>query len=758
MKQLPKGYYAVIPMPRGVYELDTDQFTSTGVTYAGKEGVNLFSTIAAALEKATEIPDEIIEGVPLASAETPVILLAPGVHFVAYMSYKEEVLIKRPVAILGAKAGIDPVEKGSDPLLAPTLSKAREDLAEESVLQGGFDRGGIALRGADVTYFLLDGVSTSVSTRFVDWRSEIAGDCKLIFRNVRHTSPCGHALYNVDPVRADLPYKREILLENIFLDDNFSDGGCGATFGYINAHRATIKNLRINGSIQMLGFSNIARTFNNCPINGIDSRIEILNSYLGGLMGEHGLLTTCYSGESAGIALRLKNTVLHNASRPGEAPLQPHLANAHCSLCIENCHITDTRGNAACVVSYRGEVENIEVKNTEINGFASVAMRAPVPPANAPDHIEDQENAWTTKTSDPHTVIGANADFSALDAHYAGTKAYYGDLHAHSNAGGTSDGKTPIGEWTVRMDEQQMDFAILVDHRQMRGYFLPEWSEERFLYGTEPGTQITDLQDKKCTMKWLHYNMIFPHKYGLAMVLANFPEFEFCGNELTGKFNYPKFTLERIREIATYVRSIGGCMVHAHPKNLLASSEPTDYYLGEWSYLETLVGNYRTQASFKSYDLWAELLQMGKHVYTSAGSDTHGAVNCACPSTFYTKKRFHSDFLQKMRCGDFAAGGFGVQMMIDGSPMGAQIAYHEGMILTLRVGDVHPQTWQKSTAYELQVITDQGVAYSSLFNGALPQSLALAVQRRRFYRVVINDLTHGYRVCVGNPIWLDKQE
>ncbi|MBR4972478.1 MAG: hypothetical protein IKY59_05860, partial [Oscillospiraceae bacterium] len=472
-----------------------------------------------------------------------------------------------------------------------------------------------------VSQFILDGVSTNMCTRFVDWRTEVAGDCTLIFRNIRHVSPCGQALYNVDPVRADLPYRREVLLENIHLDDHFSDGGCGATFGYINAHRVTIKNLRINGSTQMLGLSTIARTFNNCPINGINSSIEILDSYLGDLQGEHGFLTTCYSGENTGISLTLKNTVLHNASREGEAPLQPHLANKHCTLRLIDCHVRDTRNNPASAICYRGELENVEIESTVVEGFSATVTREPRPPENAPAQIEAHAADWVTKTADPHTVMGVNADFSALDALYAGTKPYYGDLHAHSNAGGTSDGKTPIGEWVAHMDERQMDFAILVDHRQMRGYFLPEWDEERFLYGTEPGTKITDLEDTCCTTRWLHYNMIFPHKYGLAMVLANFPEFKFRGNELTGSFSYPDFSRERIREIAAYVRSIGGCMVHAHPKNLLASTVPMDYYLGEWSYLETLVGNYRTQASFKSYDLWAELLQMGKHVYTSAGSD-----------------------------------------------------------------------------------------------------------------------------------------
>ena len=85
------------------------------------------------------------------------------------------------------------------------------------------------------------------------------------------------------------------------------------------------------------------------------------------------------------------------------------------------------------------------------------------------------------------------------------------------------------------------------------------------------------------------------------------------------------------------------------------------------------------------------------------------------------------------------------------------IEYKDGMKLTLRVGDFFRHTLREDTAYELQVITDQGVAYSSMFNGKLPQALSLEVQKRKFYRVVVNDLTHAWRVCVSNPIWLDKE-
>jgi hypothetical protein len=116
--------------------------------------------------------------------------------------------------------------------------------------------------------------------------------------------------------------------------------------------------------------------------------------------------------------------------------------------------------------------------------------------------------------------------------------------------------------------------------------------------------------------------MLFPHKYALSMVLANFPEFEFSGDELSGSFKYPGFTKERFFELTEFVHSLGGMMVHPHPCTMMYSKDPVDYYFGEHTYLETLYETYDSHASFKNYDLWVKLLALGKHVYASGGSDT----------------------------------------------------------------------------------------------------------------------------------------
>ena len=62
---------------------------------------------------------------------------------------------------------------------------------------------------------------------------------------------------------------------------------------------------------------------------------------------------------------------------------------------------------------------------------------------------------------------------------YCGCRPYFGELHDHSRSGGTADGKSPLSEWVQDMKTLKMDFAAILDHRQVRHMYLPERSEER---------------------------------------------------------------------------------------------------------------------------------------------------------------------------------------------------------------------------------------------------------------------------------------
>lgn len=744
MLKLPKGYYAV---QSGFETAPKDQFTFRGVTYAVTEGENLFGSVIDACAAATETPDAVLEGLPYEAFSAPVLLFSVGKHQI------DKLAVEGARIFLGEKAGISPDGAQADPNEPAELNPDRADLSGESILYGSYWYGVMRISGPKVPLFLMDGF-TMQKCRFVDTRSTGTCDTEIVLKNLYHTSPCLHNIYVFDAVRADSPMHRSVLLENVRLEKDFDELGYGRNFILFASNRIVFRRLTVDGTSQIFGFTSIPKTTKNCAKNQPVTEAVFENCYIRGLRAENGIAFQVPEEKGFGFVLSAVDSTFIDAARENEAPFQPNLKDKHSAILLTRCRIVDTRGNTGAAVSICGKGKRAVLEECTVEGYAAEVGTAVPPPKNAPATVQNRAKCFRTKTSDPHRVIGKEKwDFSALDEYYADCNAYYGDLHTHSDSGGTSDGKTPLADWTAKMDALGMDFAIMVDHRQMRGFFLPEWDETRFVYGTEPGASFSDLTH--LANNTFHYNMIFPHKYGLAMVLANFPEFEFRGDELTGKFRYPSFTKERFSELNDYIRSIGGMLVHAHPKLLLASNDPLDYYVGEHSYLETIVNSYTAHGAFRACDLWDQVLKTGKHMYASGGSDTHGAVTNACPATFYTKERFHKAFVDRMYVGDFTVGGVGIRMMIDGQPMGSELTYRKGMRLTLRVGDFHSATWKADTAYELQVLTDQGVAYSALFNGKQEQALSLAVEDRMYYRVEIWDRTHGYRVAVSNPIWLD---
>jgi hypothetical protein len=89
-------------------------------------------------------------------------------------------------------------------------------------------------------------------------------------------------------------------------------------------------------------------------------------------------------------------------------------------------------------------------------------------------------------------ILATGADLTRLDAVYAGRKPYYGDLHDHAATGGRSDGHCTLDEWKTGMAELKMDFATIVDHKQVRHMYLDQWDPTMFIGGTEAATWIED--------------------------------------------------------------------------------------------------------------------------------------------------------------------------------------------------------------------------------------------------------------------------
>ena len=351
--KLPKGYYAIA----SDYENAGDSFSFKGVEYEVEKGVNLFATVTEALESiGQDTPEEAIDGLEGELYTCPVMLLSAGIHLVG-KNKLSWVNLKISVAIVGQKAGISPNLPRENGIEAPALNPERECADEETVLVGGYDYGAVTVSDPKVDFFAVDGVTCSGDVRFRDLRvTDLETDCKFVFKNIIHKSPTGKSLYTMSSVGEGLPYMREAIIENVRLDKDFFDLGYGAICFSLANPKTTIKNFCVDGTTQLIGFSNIPKTqVSGCRFCEL-SEINIIDSYFARIDSENGLCTTVKEGA---LRLNVENTLFVDSSRMNESPLQISLPDERSELILRNCRVVDTRGTTAPAIEIRGSGKSI---------------------------------------------------------------------------------------------------------------------------------------------------------------------------------------------------------------------------------------------------------------------------------------------------------------------------------------------------------------------------------------------------------------
>lgn len=338
-----------------------------------------------------------------------------------------------------------------------------------------------------------------------------------------------------------------------------------------------------------------------------------------------------------------------------------------------------------------------------------------------------------------------------LLALYEGCRAYHGELHDHAATGGTSDGGRPLSEWRVRMKELKMDFAAILDHRQIRHMYLPEWEDGLFIPGTEPGTAISD---SDATDSHLHYNILLPDRDLLEGLLNEFPEYEFSGG-IEGHFVYPTFTRERFCQLIDAIKARGGFFVHPHPKQVMVSDDPLDYWFQDETGIEVFYTQIGCQETRDNYPLWVNLLAAGKRVWACAGGDLHNETSDKALTTIYAQAHTSAAFLSHLRIGDFTCGPVGIRMCIGDTVTGGQTAFADKKLIVC-VSDFHASVRDESHAYRLDILNDQGVVYSQPISCTQENFVALDTKDCAFYRAEVFDETLNLRIAIGNPIWNRK--
>lgn len=348
-------------------------------------------------------------------------------------------------------------------------------------------------------------------------------------------------------------------------------------------------------------------------------------------------------------------------------------------------------------------------------------------------------------------------DISLLEQLYKDRTPYHGQLHDHASTGGRSDGKCTLTEWKEGLEELSLDFATILDHRQVRHMHLPEWDETMFIGGTEPGTVI---DDSPAETQMLHYLMIFPKREQLETLLTTVERYEYDGTP-DGQYRYRHFLVEEFFELAETVKRLGGLFVHAHPKQLLKSDDPLHYWFGDDTGLEvfyTCHSDLEDEPTADNYKLWTDLLALGKRVWACCSNDEHRMPSTKAIVTVYAEQRHAVSYMEHIRFGDFTCGGVGIRMCIGDIPMGSHGDF-SGKRLVWSVGDFHKAYLDPTHTYRMDLLDDTGVIFSTKIDPEKTTYFARDVdENRKFYRVEIFDEVRGVRIAIGNPIWNTNKE
>lgn len=713
--QLPVGVYAV----SGEFENRNGQvsFMFKGREYTAQVGENAFPT----LDWLTPMTLESVREPFCGYADIPVVVIPAGKVYMGNAQEKAQrfnTFMPCALAILGENAGISP--NGAD-LRTPG------DRKPETKLQGSFYFGCINIGGEKDGVLTLDGVT--LRGKICDSRT----GGKNAGLAVKNTIIQAENPYNLILATAAFQGERMLSVTDCRVDGISSIAGEGCLFAAM-AGSVTVERLYMTNTRKFLGMTNYA----HAQVNDV-TRVVIRDSLFENCASTHGLTVNLPPESKADILV--ENCEFLDFVPEDDSVITAVLP-ADSKLTVRNTQMSGK--SAAPAVLVDGDMIGVCVENVTQTGFAALCEKKPVRRTAA-------EADRVYPIVDPHMCV--EGDFSALDRLYDGRNIYFGDFHCHSASGGTSDGKAPIETFVEEMKKKQLDFAAIVDHRQMRHFFLPCWDEQYQICGTEPGMALNE-PERPLLGRKMDYTMIFPDKTGLKKVLDAFPEFGFEGDALTGSFRYYGFTLERFRELAEYVYGIGGLLSHAHPKSLMVSEDPMDYYIGEHVPLETVHVDPKAFASRQNRELWVALLKLGKRVRTHGSSDSHGPVSNRGLTAVYAPRHHSTDILNVIRSGDCTAGGVAIRMCIGDAVMGASVAYQPGETLLISVDKFHPAHIEPDTVYCLKVYTDRGLAYAREFDGS-KQTLALAVEKRSYYRVEITNESDGDMVALTNPIWLD---
>ena len=389
-------------------------------------------------------------------------------------------------------------------------------------------------------------------------------------------------------------------------------------------------------------------------------------------------------------------------------------------------------GGSAIKVDANGIFTNANDKSDTWLGFFTAA--------NSDDWVIVRDKALF-QGERVEVTTAEDADIEKLLEEYGDRVAKYGEMHNHTSAGLTADGRRTLAQWKERMVQLGMDFATIVDHKQVAHMYHKDWQTEPteespvvFVGGSEPGTNISEMIAG--TQGNMHYNMITADPVKLIDLVKQMEEItdkdfytyekpyseanwgangtnnknkDFVWsdyNEPDGKldrFSYPKWTRSEFQTMVELFYNEGSLIVEVHPDypSYIKSSDPMDYcFAGNAGSTESAAmgfeihtGGYGRKPSDtyneQAYQLWLDMLDAGKKVYATYGDDGHRMPTAVALTTAYAPEGANADYyMQLMHDGNFAPGWVGIRMIVGDTQMGGTADSFEGQRLVFSIGDM----------------------------------------------------------------------
>ena len=346
-------------------------------------------------------------------------------------------------------------------------------------------------------------------------------------------------------------------------------------------------------------------------------------------------------------------------------------------------------------------------------------------------------------------------DITTLESLYAGLQAHHGQLHEHSDTGRRGDGHATLAEWKENMPAVGLEFVGLMDHRQTDHMYHEDWDSSLFISGTEARTNI---KDRSVANNTFHYNMIFKDVSDMeALMMKHYSIFKLSG----GIFRYGSMDSAEFVEVIQDILAADGFFVIAHPGQTRGEQydDALVFYFCDGVGYEVFYDNsgspsHREGYTKTNYAIYTALLDAGKKVYATAGSDCHSYPTDLALSTIYTANMQDDDYVQQLHDGNFTAGPVGVRMCVGDAVMGATTDFQSQRVV-VSVGDFHES--YANGQYQMKVFSDQGLVCTVDIPSTETCYFAFDAQENaKFYRVEIHDTTKDYTLlAMGNPIWND---